>query len=328
MIGPRNRSSVEITRMTSRHDWRFGRFAILMLVLTAPVAAMAQDATKPQLTEDQKQKAREHNEKATRFYNVGKFAEAIDEYENVYLISADPNMLFNIAQCHRQNNQPEEALRFYNNYLRNAPNAKNRAAVERQIAEMEKLVEERRKQGISPPVVPPTTTGTNPPTVPPGPGDPTPPTVPPTTVPPTTAPPPVGADPVPPIGPVAPPPPDERPRPSRTLPLGLIIGGGALIVTSAVFGAVAVSKAKDVEEASERGGVFDQRVKKLEKDGKAASAGAVITGLAGIGLGVTGVILWIKRAPGDEPETAAPAQAALFPLAGPGFAGAGARMTF
>ena len=60
-------------------------------------------------------------------------------------MSADPVMLFNIAQCHRLNNQPDEAARFYKNYLRNAPGAPNRDDVERKIVEMERLSEERRR---------------------------------------------------------------------------------------------------------------------------------------------------------------------------------------
>src|SRR5688572_5406653 len=112
----------------------------------------AQEIQRPQLTEAQKQKTKEHYEKATRLYNVGKYPEAVVEYEAAYLVSADPVMLFNIAQCHRLNNQPEEAARFYKNYLRNAPSAPNRDDVERKIAEMERLSDERRRQaaGTSP----------------------------------------------------------------------------------------------------------------------------------------------------------------------------------
>ena len=77
----------------------------------------------PKLTEAQKRQTKEHYEKATKYYNLGKYAEAVAEYQAAYLISADPVMLYNIAQCHRLNNQPDEAARFYKNYLRNAPSA-------------------------------------------------------------------------------------------------------------------------------------------------------------------------------------------------------------
>ena len=63
-------------------------------------------------------------------------------------------MLFNIAQCHKNSSQPEEAIRFYKNYLRNAPNAANRADVEKRIAEMERLAEERKRQAAAPPPAP------------------------------------------------------------------------------------------------------------------------------------------------------------------------------
>ena len=119
--------------------------ALLAFALPQGVAR-AQEVARPQLSDTQKQKTKEHYEKATRLYNVGKYPEAIVEYEAAYLVSADPVMLFNIAQCHRLNSQPEEAARFYKNYLRNAPGAPNREDVERKIAEMERLTEERRRK--------------------------------------------------------------------------------------------------------------------------------------------------------------------------------------
>src|SRR6185295_13636108 len=95
------------------------------------------------LTADQKQEMKIHYERGQRAYDIGKYADAIDEYAKVYEIGGNPAMLFNIAQAHRLNNQPADALRFYKRYLLRSPSAANRADVEAKIAEMEKAVEGR-----------------------------------------------------------------------------------------------------------------------------------------------------------------------------------------
>jgi hypothetical protein len=49
----------------------------------------------------------------------------------------DPAFLFNIGQCHRKMGHDKEAVSFYKSYLRNAPNAPNRADVQKRINELE-----------------------------------------------------------------------------------------------------------------------------------------------------------------------------------------------
>jgi tetratricopeptide (TPR) repeat protein len=293
--------------------------AALVLALTAP-AAHAQEVSRPQLSEAQKQKTKEHYEKATLLYNVAKYPEAITEYEAAYLISADPAMLFNIAQCHRKNNQPEEAARFYRNYLRNAPNAPRREDVEKWIAEMDRAAEEKRRQATTPPVTtPPTSPATTPgvTTIPPPAGGTTPPGM---GLPPGTAPEATTGSPYPPLEPA--PAPAKR---SRVLPLTLMIGGGVLVGTSLVFAAVAGQKAKEIEDLAMRRGPFDSKAKDIEDQGKAASALAVVSGLVGLAAGATGTWLYIRTPASSERADARPA---VYPLAGRGLVGGGARFIF
>jgi tetratricopeptide (TPR) repeat protein len=285
---------------------------IVVVVLGGSGVVWAQDAPAPKLSEAQKRETREHYEKATKLYNLGKFTEAIAEYQAAYLVSADPVMLFNIAQCHKNAGQPDEAIRFYKNYLRNAPNAGNRANVEERIAEMERLVEERKRQAAA---LPPPTQSAPPPAETQPPPNPTPPPVTPTD---TGTPPGSGPDAT--VQQSMPPAPPPR---SRVLPMSLMIGGGAFVVTSLAAGAVAASKAKQVEEKARAGARFDDSVKKLENTGKKASAVAVLTGLVGLAAGATGAYLWFRFDPG------APAAAAtVYPLAGAGLAGAGVHVEF
>lgn len=82
--------------------------------------------------------AKAHYGRGTSYYNLGRYSEALAEYEAAYLSVQDPPFLFNIAQCQRKMGKDEEALAAYRSYLRVAPNAPNRPEVQKRIAELEK----------------------------------------------------------------------------------------------------------------------------------------------------------------------------------------------
>jgi len=82
--------------------------------------------------------ARAHFGRATSYYNLGRYQEALAEYEAAYLAVQDPPFLFDIAQCHRMMGRDKEALGAYRSYLRVAPDAPNRSEVEKRIAELER----------------------------------------------------------------------------------------------------------------------------------------------------------------------------------------------
>jgi tetratricopeptide (TPR) repeat protein len=278
----------------------------LAVAILSPVVAQAQPS------EAQKREAKELNEKATRLYEVGKYGEAIEEYQKVYLLVDDPVLLYNIAQSYRLWNKPEDSIRFYRNYLRRAPSAPNRADVEKKIADQEKIIEERKRAPVTaPPVTTPpvdTTTTAPPPPLPPV-----------TTTPATTTSP-------PPIDPTTPPMVVQtdgptRGRGRRIAAYVLLITGGALVATSVVAGAVASGKAKDLERMSKdpTRPTFDPTI---EKAGKAANGVAIGAGVAGAAAGIVGGILLLTSSSSSEPSVA------LFPLVGPQLAGAGGRVTF
>jgi tetratricopeptide (TPR) repeat protein len=77
--------------------------------------------------------AREHYQKGKRAYDIGHFAEAASEYELAYTAKDDPALLFNLGQAHRLAGNRAEAIIAYRAYLRNAPDAPNRAEVEQLI---------------------------------------------------------------------------------------------------------------------------------------------------------------------------------------------------
>jgi tetratricopeptide (TPR) repeat protein len=306
--------------------WGLAGLLALLFLLGAPRIGRAQDPPRRRLTETQKRETLDRYEKATRLYNLGQYEKAIAEYQAAYLISADPVMLYNIAQCHRNNGQSEEAVRFYKSYLRNAPNAPNRPEVEKRIADMERLSAERRREAIAP-SVPPVPPGPPAPAAgfpPPAPGDP--PTLPlPQVPPPLTRPEMTAAAPAH--------TPDAslqralatepEAQPSRFLPVSLLVGGGTLVATSLVFGAVAVSKAKQVEEKARSGSRYDDAVRSLEKTGKAASGLALATGIVGICAAGAGTFLWLRSGPSSSSSSAT-----VLPLTAPGLAGAAVHLRF
>jgi len=244
---------------------------------------------------EKRQQAKEHYEMATRFYDVGKYGEAISEYEEAYLLVEDAALLFNIGQAYRLWDHPEEAIRSYKNYLRRRPDATNRADVEKKIADLEKVVDDRKRAGASPAVQPP-----------PPPATPTPP-APPSPPPPAAYPP----QPAPPAG-LAPPPVPQPPPPgieaavvqaqsspsqpspkTKWLSYGLLGVGGACLLTSIIAGAVGASKAKKLETASQNHEVFDPAV---ESNGKTANSVAAVAAVGAlVAGGVGGYLLWRSR---------------------------------
>jgi tetratricopeptide (TPR) repeat protein len=102
--------------------------AAVMLTPFVPAAAHADPA--------RLREARAHYEQAVADYNLDEYAPALAEFREAYRIKPDPSFLFNIAQCHRKLGQNEAALDYYRKYLRNLPDAPNRADVERIVAEL------------------------------------------------------------------------------------------------------------------------------------------------------------------------------------------------
>ncbi len=83
-------------------------------------------------------------------YNVGDFTAALEDIKKAYELSERPELLFNLAQCHRALEHWKQAEFFYRGYLRGKPSAQNRSQVEALIAEMQ------RHQAEAPvPLVPP-----------------------------------------------------------------------------------------------------------------------------------------------------------------------------
>ena len=78
-------------------------------------------------------------ESGVRHYDLSEWDPALADFKEAYRNKPDPVFLYNIAQCHRKLGHTDEAITFYQTYLRRAPDAKNREEVERRITELQSL---------------------------------------------------------------------------------------------------------------------------------------------------------------------------------------------
>jgi tetratricopeptide (TPR) repeat protein len=299
-----------------------GKVVVLAAAIAVSIVLLpGKRAGAMQLSPQQKSEMKLHYDKATRAYDVGKYQEAIEEYQKAYEIGGDAAMIYNIAQAYRLSDQLTEAIRFYRRYLQRSPSAPNREIVERRIAELEKVVEERKKAGapvvpVPPlPAQPPVTTAPNPPPAPP----------------PVPPPPPViDAQPAP----MVPPPPPAPPAPRSRTPYAVV--GASLLVAGAVSGALAIWQGKLAQEKADK--LSDQSNQKgtyyfnpvIQENGKTANAWAISLGAVGaaaiIGGGI--VLLLMPSSSYGEAPSAPHVAPSVAPVIGLDFLGAEAGWSF
>src|SRR6478735_7800749 len=137
-----------------------GRLKRLIPVVASALFLCAATARAQDKPVDPKVAAKEHYTRGTSFYDLGRYDDAIKEFEAAYQLKNDPAFLYNLAQSYRQAGNHEQALHFYKTYLRYVPKAPNRADIEEKIKTEEQLVAQKGG-GTTPP--PANTTTTPPP---------------------------------------------------------------------------------------------------------------------------------------------------------------------
>jgi len=115
---------------------RTAAIAILYAAFTGRVvgAADAQGGDRP---------GRALFEQAEAKFNVGRFEEALVDYQAAYDVEPLPAFLFNIGQCYRNLGNYERAQFFFRRYTVLDPRSPDRAVAERLIAEMDRRAAER-----------------------------------------------------------------------------------------------------------------------------------------------------------------------------------------
>ena len=117
------------------------RWALILVTLATAMPAAAED----------KEAARKAYSEGSRYYNLAQYPEALEAFKRAYWNYEEPSFLYNIAQCHRALKHKQEAVTFYRNYLRNAPDTPKRAEVERLIAELEEAMKQDHAIATAPP---------------------------------------------------------------------------------------------------------------------------------------------------------------------------------
>jgi tetratricopeptide (TPR) repeat protein len=241
--------------------------------------------------------AREHYKRGMRFYDLGRFDDAIHEFETAYESKEDPFYIYNLAQAHRRAGNLSKAIELYRTYLRKSPNAPDRSDVEQRIAAIEKSLAstpaehgpKAEPRGATSAVTPPAAQVT---AAEPAPSEP--PRLPTVQV----------------GGPAEP-----REQPSKTSPMfvtGLVTGGTG-IVLAGVGVALAVSassRLSDVRNAA----TYDPSAEDSAKSKR--TVGYVLIG-AGAAAAVAGTTLLVLGMNSDQP----PRGAFLGPMIGPQHAG-------
>jgi tetratricopeptide (TPR) repeat protein len=191
-------------------------------------------------------------EKGKTAFRLGDYDGAIREWTEAYKLKNDPVFLYNIAQAYREKKDFEKAISFYSNYLKESPNAANRATVEERIQEMKDSLDKQRA------------TAEKPPSGPVGPGERLP------------------------IVPARQEGEAGARSPGRTLKIAGIAagaGGAALLVTGIIFGISAKSDQQDVQNAVDSGAVWTPELQNQANSGQTKATVANVT----IGLGIAAI---------------------------------------
>lgn len=128
-------------------------FSLCAVLVLARVAYADDPATRA---------AKRHFDRGQKLFTLGKFDEALDEYQKAFDASPIPDFLYNIGQCHRNLGNYEQAIFSFKRFLQLDPEAQNRDKVEIIIDELEDKLERQnaRGSGDRPPPPPPKHTST------------------------------------------------------------------------------------------------------------------------------------------------------------------------
>jgi tetratricopeptide (TPR) repeat protein len=103
-------------------------------------------APRPTFADDASMRAaKRHFERGERLFALGKFDQALDEYQKAYDARPMSDFLFNIGQCYRNLEEYEDAIFSFKKYLKDTPDTPNREAVEKLIGELE--IKKERGEG-------------------------------------------------------------------------------------------------------------------------------------------------------------------------------------
>ena len=128
-----------------RHRRCLAATLALVLPLAAPASALADPAPTAAATEQ----ARSHYKQGKAYQEAGDYDKAIAEYLEADRLASRPELLFNIAQCHRLAGHAEAAITYYRRFVEAMPGAAGADDARTYIAQLEKQVEAERAQAAA-----------------------------------------------------------------------------------------------------------------------------------------------------------------------------------
>ncbi len=122
----------------------------LLFVVTPRVAHADDPATRA---------AKRHFDRGEKLFALGKFDDALDEYQKAFDAKPIPDFLFNIGQCYRNLGDYQQAIFSFKKYLKLEPDAPDKDKVEKLIDDLEEKQERGEGQRLvgkkEPPPPPP-----------------------------------------------------------------------------------------------------------------------------------------------------------------------------
>ena len=237
--------------------------------------------------------ARTHYRLGTKYYGVGSYDKALEEFKKAYEAEQRPALLFNMGKCHELLGQKEQAIEAYSRYLKAVPDASNRATLELKVKNMRRaLARDKAPEPAPAPVKPATQPATRPaPVVQPQ--------------------------------PVEPAPVEGRagaPAWTRTAGWAALGTGGACLIAGAIVGGMVPAKQQDYQDAAAAGQTYGE-LEQIADQGRTLETAQVALLISGGVLAAAGGGLLVYSLLGASKESA-PAVVSVTPLAGPvlGFA--------
>lgn len=125
----------------------FAHALCVALVVAAP-AKPKKAPPAPAAEADPTQRAKETFLAAQKLYKEARYADAIVKFEEAYAIKPSPVLFYNIGKCHEQLGDVPKAMRAFRDYLRMAPDAKDKDTVNDAIANLERRLKEKGLQQL------------------------------------------------------------------------------------------------------------------------------------------------------------------------------------
>lgn len=126
-----------------------GLFFVALLVLAAAVhtTAPSAEAQRRRPTPAQLERARTLYVQGTQHYRAGRLNEALESFLQAWRLVPNPDLAYNVARTYERMSDTQHSIEFYGYYLRRAaPDAAERADVERRIRELREVAERLRGQ--------------------------------------------------------------------------------------------------------------------------------------------------------------------------------------